>query len=1247
MLLLLPDDRRNLGPVQRLLNAMKHRVSVLFACLFPTVLSAQLGPEHRFVFPGDGTATGIHDLDGDGDGDILRASTAGLILHEQVSPDVFNIRGNLGPTEGVTSMSFGDLDGDGIDDVLLSFGTGTVAWVRLLGDGTYEPMSDLLDGLGEVADVRAVDLDEDLDLDLLVVLDPGTWQPSWAENLGGATFGPPQLITDEVFFDMADIDMDGDVDILVSGLQWLENDGNGSFTTHAIVTASGNAVLGDIDGDTDPDILLAGEYEVYRMLNDGTGTFGPQETAMLLEGAPPIFYEMKMGDREGDGDLDLYGWYGGHLGSHQQLITGINDGNGYFDFNLGLTFGSSDNSEPYALGSVNGDAATDVVSWSNDAFRLYYSSTGPGIRLNSVTGPVFLARHGSDIVVCGPAYFGPSTEGPPPLQLAAHAISGGEVSQMPQEWWVSASTIRRVDTADLDGIGGPDLIAQWSHSVSPSWRKHMLMSGSDSIGAIGNGFTAMGFDPVVPLIRDLDLDGDKDMAYCAGWSISVILQPFGAPEEHMVSTSFMPMGATLCNVDLDGYPDFVWAHADPDSIIWIPNDGTGAPGPVQYAQPSPISIIPSSGEVSPVLSAHDLDLDGLEDVIIFNGGSMALMRNTGGALSTLQTFPCDARAFAIDDMDGDGFPDVVASHWNGDVVAWLNLGNGMMGGPLTLATLQEPFWGYHLILTDINEDGAPDVVTCSPNGSAVWMENLFNTPYQAHGHVWHDANADGVEDPGEGPLPFILAACDPPYGFPMTDPNGAYSFALYPGLFTLSSLAPDTLWTLTSDSSQYHIEITDLDPVSTGNDFGYAPSQEITHLEPTMLVNTGVCSGISTIFLQAANLGTTIPDAHLTLQLDTAFSYISASIEPDSMNGQLIYWTLDSVYFYSSQGIMLTVNGPDTAMMGLPMSNTLTLEAIVDGTIEQTSAITWTNTITCSYDPNDKQVSPAGYGAFGAVDIATTYLDYTIRFQNTGTAPAVDVMIRDMLDPDLDPTSLVLLGHSHVPSDVHIRPDGILEFRFEGINLPDSGADYAASQGFVRYRIALDAGLANLTPIENTALIFFDLNAPVATNTVINTLVDCELFNAEISWHNIDSLVANTGDHYQWHLEGDSIDGANGQWLLVTEPGNYTVEVTDVYGCFDESDPYEVIITGLPENSVRTLTAVPNPASDRVTLTLSQPAQGDMALYDATGAVVQRKTWPAGSTSMSLDLRALEEGIYFVELVTTEGRHTVRVVRMQ
>jgi uncharacterized repeat protein (TIGR01451 family) len=142
-----------------------------------------------------------------------------------------------------------------------------------------------------------------------------------------------------------------------------------------------------------------------------------------------------------------------------------------------------------------------------------------------------------------------------------------------------------------------------------------------------------------------------------------------------------------------------------------------------------------------------------------------------------------------------------------------------------------------------------------------------------------------------------------------------------------------------------------------------------------------------------------------------------------------------------------------------------------------------------SYDPNDKNAStdysnenyPLGY-----LDAFTDdALNYTIRFQNTGTAPAQNIYIIDTLSTQLDWSSFTLLEATH-PIQVVNLGNGILRFEFNQIWLPDSTTNEPQSHGHLTYGISENANNPIMSTIENTAYIYFDWNDPIITNTTFH-----------------------------------------------------------------------------------------------------------------------------------------------------------------
>ena len=135
-----------------------------------------------------------------------------------------------------------------------------------------------------------------------------------------------------------------------------------------------------------------------------------------------------------------------------------------------------------------------------------------------------------------------------------------------------------------------------------------------------------------------------------------------------------------------------------------------------------------------------------------------------------------------------------------------------------------------------------------------------------------------------------------------------------------------------------------------------------------------------------------------------------------------------------------------------------------------------------SYDPNDKQVNKTTI----LNPDNTETLIYKVQFQNDGNYNAVNVRIEDIIDTDLDLSTLKLLDASH---DVSLSVDDATRevlFKFNSIYLAPSSENLAGSQGYVVYSIEENDGLSVGSEIENTAYIFFDFNPAIITNTTYN-----------------------------------------------------------------------------------------------------------------------------------------------------------------
>ncbi|OQA04441.1 MAG: hypothetical protein BWY67_02281 [Bacteroidetes bacterium ADurb.Bin397] len=223
----------------------------------------------------------------------------------------------------------------------------------------------------------------------------------------------------------------------------------------------------------------------------------------------------------------------------------------------------------------------------------------------------------------------------------------------------------------------------------------------------------------------------------------------------------------------------------------------------------------------------------------------------------------------------------------------------------------------------------------------------------------------------------------------------------------------------------------------------------------------------------------------LTFTHDPSQTFVSSSITPDLISGNSYTFNITNLLPGAQFSPIITVTQPAA---GTPILCTTTATVSDAYGFLGNYSHNFPQVVTCSYDPNDKNVDPAGVGAPHFVEM-DSWLNYQIRFQNTGTDTAFTVVIVDTLDAALDRNTFSITGHSH-PVYVSYTPSGEVTFRFNNILLPDSNVNEPGSHGFVSYRIKGLTTNPDPTEVNNTAYIYFDLNSPIVTNTTLTTLSD-------------------------------------------------------------------------------------------------------------------------------------------------------------
>lgn len=236
------------------------------------------------------------------------------------------------------------------------------------------------------------------------------------------------------------------------------------------------------------------------------------------------------------------------------------------------------------------------------------------------------------------------------------------------------------------------------------------------------------------------------------------------------------------------------------------------------------------------------------------------------------------------------------------------------------------------------------------------------------------------------------------------------------------------------------------------------------------------------------NKGNQVSNGSLSFTFnDAVMDLIAATPVNSSYSTNTLAWNYTGLNPFETREIELTfnINSP-METPAINAGNILNYTAtIIGATDEMPSDNTFTlnQTVVNSYDPNDKTCLE---GATITPSMVGNYVHYVIRFENTGTFPAQNVVISDIINTTkFDLSSLVPQSSSHSFVTRIKSTTGKVEFIFENINLP---FDDANNDGYVAFKIKTKSTLVLGNTFSNTANIYFDYNFPIVTNTATTTI---------------------------------------------------------------------------------------------------------------------------------------------------------------
>ena len=943
----------------------------------------------------------------------------------------------------------------------------------------------------------------------------------------------------------------------------------------------------DMDGDGDLDIVYG--YSAHFLANDGTGNFPDDPVDMGPAESSHLDYPVQLADIDGDGLLEsLLTLNSIELVTHSSpgdFGGGTSITNSYPTHNNGYTIQG-------AFGHINQDAYTDAVTIEEhgDAVRVHPGkdngttdswvdlssigfSSGLGVLdLNGDDAPDFIDFMDDENLMLITLSAGNTALLPLPtgMELPMDAlayfyrigdidgngwddvvVSGYESSTI---WYsndgsgtltyageITGDGGRELQLADLTGDGTLDVVV-WKDPSTGFENPIVVYSNVSGSGTFEEVFsvltmTATGGARTLQ-VGDMDGDGDLDLIGANQFGQAYYLDNDGTGSFDFVESALMEgmddfESLALADFNQDGFLDVAYTGRVDGTSSTIENlyvefnDGAGDFG-------NRVEIENSYQDTRKVVAA-DLDSDGDMDLVFMlhtgtSGADCNWSENIGLGLFAEITEIAVTGGYKLADMDADGVQDVIVT---GNPGGWLrNL--------LAHGCTDETACNYDP--DALFSDGSCCFTSCGcTDNTATNYDNTATCDngtceYSVSGFVYHDVAADGNFDPEtDTPLAFtqVLVSTGE---ILFTDDNGAFVADVEPGGVTFT-VEPTEAFPFSLHSPQAVVIPSD---AGSNLEFGLSANEPVFGICVDLYPSAGgfLCNDMLNYNICFRNMSNVPISGVVEVEYDELFQWHQEVTPIDSVNGNTVYMSFEDLppgvmYFYD-----LGLQSPTVDFIG----EDIWAEARVtgynsEGVQAAYGAETRIQEVTCAYDPNDKQAFPEGYSEDHLL-LAETEQEFLVRFQNTGNAPAQDVVIVDTLDVNFDLETFQIMANSHSMSAVIDTDSREIRFQFYDIQLPDSTCCEPESHGLVSYTVRSLPGLDHGTVLENTAYIFFDNNDPIVTNTTWTTIHACQeelgctsthqpecpgqvavlesSYNADIDWD----------QEFAWKLDGETLSNA-------------------------------------------------------------------------------------------------------------------------
>ncbi|PHS10369.1 MAG: internalin [Kordia sp.] len=363
--------------------------------------------------------------------------------------------------------------------------------------------------------------------------------------------------------------------------------------------------------------------------------------------------------------------------------------------------------------------------------------------------------------------------------------------------------------------------------------------------------------------------------------------------------------------------------------------------------------------------------------------------------------------------------------------------------------------------------------------------------YEVTGEARFDTNINGC-DAGDSYYPYLqynITDGTTSATF-ITNTLGEYYFPVEAGSYTITPQVENPTYFNVSPTSLVVNFPTNMSPYT--QDFCVTPNGAFNDLEIVLLPINQASAGFEAEYqLVYKNKGNTTLSGSVDFSFnDDLMDFVSALPIVDVQTTGGLTWNYTSLQPFETRTIEFIMNINTPTDPSFPVNEddvldyTTTINPVAGDETPIDNVSELHQTVVNFYDPNDKTclegktIAPSEVGE---------YVHYVIRFENTGSSNAINIVVRDVIDTNMYDVSTLIPLHGSHEYTTRIKNTNEVEFIFENINLP---FDNANNDGFVAFKIKTLPTLVVNDTFENEAEIYFDYNFPIITDKEITTIVN-------------------------------------------------------------------------------------------------------------------------------------------------------------